>query len=159
MKNRTPTQIIAGLWKRLMHHFARHCFPGVVRVFFHRLRGVHIGRNVLIGLDVHIDDDSPQMVYIEDNVFLTTGCMLLTHQRDLSTYGRGKWIGDQPFKKGKIVIKEGAHIGIGTIIMPGVTIGKGAIIGAGSVVTRDIPEYCVAAGCPAKVIKEFLDEL
>jgi acetyltransferase-like isoleucine patch superfamily enzyme len=54
-----------------------------------------------------------------------------------------------------IVIKDGAHIGIGAIIMPGVTIGKGAVIGAGSVVTRDIPDYCVAAGVPAKVIKNF----
>jgi acetyltransferase-like isoleucine patch superfamily enzyme len=39
--------------------------------------------------------------------------------------------------------------------MPGVTIGKGAVIGAGSVVTRDIPDYCVAVGSPAKVIKNF----
>jgi acetyltransferase-like isoleucine patch superfamily enzyme len=39
--------------------------------------------------------------------------------------------------------------------MPGVTIGKGAVIGAGSIVTRDIPDYCVVAGVPAKVIKNF----
>jgi len=39
--------------------------------------------------------------------------------------------------------------------MPGVTIGKGAVIGAGSVVTKDIPDYCVAVGVPAKVIREF----
>jgi acetyltransferase-like isoleucine patch superfamily enzyme len=54
-----------------------------------------------------------------------------------------------------VVIKDGAHIGIGAIIMPGVTIGEGAIIGAGSVVTHDIPPYCVAVGTPAKVIREF----
>jgi acetyltransferase-like isoleucine patch superfamily enzyme len=60
-----------------------------------------------------------------------------------------------PFKEGKVTIHDGAHIGIGAIIMPGVTIGEGAIIGAGSVVTRDIPPYCVAVGSPAKVIKTF----
>ena len=54
-----------------------------------------------------------------------------------------------------IVIKDGAHVGIGAIVMPGVTIGEGAIIGAGSVVTRDIPAYCVAVGAPARVIKTF----
>jgi acetyltransferase-like isoleucine patch superfamily enzyme len=58
-----------------------------------------------------------------------------------------------PFKEGKVIIKDGAHIGIGAIIMPGVTIGKGAIIGAGSVVTKDIPDYSIALGSPAKVIK------
>ena len=62
---------------------------------------------------------------------------------------------DLPLKYAPIVIKDGAHIGIGSIIMPGVTIGEGAVIGAGSVVTRDIPPHCVAVGAPAKVIKTF----
>ena len=53
------------------------------------------------------------------------------------------------------MIQDGAHIGIGAIIMPGVTIGEGAVIGAGAVVTRDIPAYSVAVGAPAKVIKTF----
>ena len=62
---------------------------------------------------------------------------------------------DLPLKYAPIVIEDGAHIGIGSIIMPGVTIGKGAVIGAGSVVTKDIPPYCVAVGVPAKVIRSF----
>ena len=64
---------------------------------------------------------------------------------------------DCPFKIGKVVIKDGAHIGIGAIIMPGVTIGEGAVIGAHSVVTHDIPPYCVAVGSPAKVIRTFTE--
>ena len=62
---------------------------------------------------------------------------------------------DLPLKYTPIVIEDGAHIGIGSIIMPGVTIGKGAVIGAGSVVTKDIPPYCVAVGVPAKVIRSI----
>ena len=62
---------------------------------------------------------------------------------------------DLPLKYSPIVIEDGAHIGIGSIIMPGVTVGKGAVIGAGSVVTKDIPPYCVAVGVPAKVIRKF----
>ena len=154
-RKRTFKSIFKGLINRLLHHFARHCFPSFIRVYLHRLRGVKIGKNVLIGLDVHIDDDGPERVVIENNVFITAGCMLLTHQRDLSKYKRGDWIGSMPFKIAGIHIKEGAHIGIGSIIMPGVTIGKGAVIGAGSVVTKDIPDYCVAVGVPAKVIREL----
>lgn len=155
MRKRSVVQAIEGICNRLLHHFARHCFPSVVRVFFHRLRGVKIGRGVLIGLDVTIDDDGPQRIVIEDDVFLTAGCMLLTHQRDISRYKVGDWIGDMPFKVAGIHIKKGAHIGIGAIIMPGVTVGKGAIVGAGAVVTKDVPDYCVVVGCPAKIIRRF----
>ena len=52
-----------------------------------------------------------------------------------------------------ITINDDVWIGAHSIIMPGVTLGKGAVIGAGSVVTRNIPEYAVAMGVPAKVIK------
>ena len=83
---------------------------------------------------------------------------MLCHQRDLSFYERGKPVMDCPLKYAPIVIKDGAHIGIGSIIMPGVTIGKGAVIGAGAVVTKDVPDYCVAVGVPARVVKTLGDE-
>ena len=55
-----------------------------------------------------------------------------------------------------VVIKEGAWIGAGATVLPGITVGKYAIVGADSVVTKDIPDYAIAVGAPAKVIK-FLD--
>ncbi|MNP73102.1 Maltose O-acetyltransferase [compost metagenome] len=57
--------------------------------------------------------------------------------------------------KKKVVINDGVFIGVGAIILPGVTIGKGALIGAGAVVTKDVPEYTIVGGNPAKVIKKF----
>lgn len=45
-------------------------------------------------------------------------------------------------------------IGAGSIILQGVTIGEGAVIGAGSLVSRDVPAYCIAMGAPVRVIKE-----
>ncbi len=59
------------------------------------------------------------------------------------------------YPKGEVIIKENVWIGRNCCIMPGVTIGKGCIIGANSVVTHDIPDYSVAAGTPAKVIKKY----
>lgn len=52
-----------------------------------------------------------------------------------------------------IVIEEDVWLGTNVIVLPGVTIGKGAVIGAGSVVTKDIPNMAIAVGVPAKVIK------
>jgi acetyltransferase-like isoleucine patch superfamily enzyme len=55
--------------------------------------------------------------------------------------------------KGEVLIKSGSFVGINSVILPGVTIGVNSVIGAGSVVTKDVPDYCVVVGNPAKVIK------
>ena len=55
-----------------------------------------------------------------------------------------------------ITVKDGAWLGGGVIVLPGVTIGKNSVIGAGSVVTRSIPDNCVAVGNPCRPIR-FLD--
>jgi acetyltransferase-like isoleucine patch superfamily enzyme len=52
-----------------------------------------------------------------------------------------------------VVIGEGTWLGINVAVMPGVTIGKGCIVGANSVVTKDLPDYSVAAGAPARVLR------
>ncbi|MDJ1473722.1 acyltransferase [Cytophagaceae bacterium DM2B3-1] len=56
-------------------------------------------------------------------------------------------------KRGQITIKDKVWIGFNSIILKGVTIGEGAIIGAGSVVTKDVPDFAVVAGNPAQIIK------
>ena len=62
--------------------------------------------------------------------------------------------GERPPSK-PIVLEENVWLGALVIVLRGVTIGKGSVIGAGSVVTRDIPAYCVAAGQPARVIRRL----
>lgn len=152
---RTLGSIIKGVWIRFWSVIAPITFPSQVTTFIHRLRGVHIGKGSKIARTVLIDDSRPDLITIGQNVWITAGCQLLCHQRDLSQYRQGIPVMDLPLKYAPIVIEDGAHIGIGSIIMPGVTIGKGAVIGAGSVVTKDIPQYCVAVGVPAKVIRVF----
>jgi acetyltransferase-like isoleucine patch superfamily enzyme len=58
-----------------------------------------------------------------------------------------------PLEFGRVEIMDGADIGIGTIILPNITIGEGAIVGAGSVVTRDVPPFSVYAGSPARFLR------
>ena len=153
--HRTIGNVTRGVLNRISAFFAKILFPAQLRMPFYKAMGVKVGKGTKIAATVDIDMSAPELITIGKNVWVTRGVMLLCHQRDLSHYEVGKPVMDCPLKYAPIIIKDGAHIGIGAIIMPGVTIGEGAIIGAGSVVTKDIPPYSIAVGTPAKVIKTF----
>ncbi len=91
----------------------------------------------------------PYLTRIGDHVTITSGVKFITHDG-------GTWVfrlEDPDFDVfGPIEVKDNVFIGIGTIIMPGVTIGENSVIGSHSVVSKDIPPNSVAAGVPAKVI-------
>ena len=152
---RTVSSVVRGVKNRLCAAAARHLFPAQLRMPFYKAMGISIGKGSKIASSVDIDMSAPELITIGENVWVTRGVMLLCHQRDLSFYRPDLPVMDCPLKYAPIVIKDGAHLGIGSIIMPGVTVGKGAVIGAGAVVVNDIPDYCVAVGCPAKVIKNL----
>lgn len=65
----------------------------------------------------------------------------------------GSFVKERKQNYQKVIIKNDVWIGANSVIMPGITLGNGAIIGAGAVVTRDVPDYAIVAGVPAKVIK------
>jgi len=119
-----------------------------LRRIFHRMKGVNIGKRVEIGYMVLIDNRRPELIVIEDDVTITTMCVVISH--DLSRkYNEGKEI------VGKVHIRKGAFIGMNTVIMPGVTIGEGAVVAAGSVVTKDVEPKTVYGGVPAKKIRDY----
>lgn len=129
--------------------------PRMLRSIFVRGLGAKVGKNVFFGDHVRIDYNHASLITIEDYVHITGGCRLLCHQRDLSNYCIGDNAAKLPYKLGKIHIKKGAMIGMETLIMPGVTIGEGAIIAAYSLVTKNIPAWTIAAGRPAKIIRNI----
>lgn len=152
---RTIVSILRGIWIRFLTVIIPFTFPTQLTTFLHRLRGVNIGKGTKIARTVQIDDGYPNLVNIGDNVWVTAGVMILCHQRDLTKYEIDTPVMDCPLLTERVEIKDGAHIGIGAILMPGVTIGVGSVIGAGSLVTKSIPDYSVAVGIPAKVIRTF----
>ena len=155
VQKRSLLSVLKGIWVRLLGIVTIFSFPYQFTVFLHKLRGTKVGKKSHIARGAFLDERNPELIEIGKGVAITSGVMILCHQRDLSDYKIGMYAMHCPFKEGKVIIKDGAHIGIGAIIMPGVTIGEGAVIGAGAVVTSDIPPYSVAVGMPAKVIKTF----
>lgn len=117
--------------------------------------GVNINGTVNIGYDVYYDVGNAHLITIDEGAWITSRCLILCHRRDMSVYMKGDDINKMPYIKEPVHICKGVHLGMGAIVMPGVTIGEGSIIGAGAVVTKDIPAWTIAAGCPAKVIKEI----
>lgn len=97
--------------------------------FFHSAGGITIGQNVGIGPGVKIITS----VHAEE--------------------GRERPILHSRIEFAPVSIEDDADLGVGAILLPGVTVGRGAQVGAGAVVTRDLPPYAVATGVPARVLR------
>ncbi len=112
-----------------------------------KLGGVNIKerKGVFVGEHVVFDSLYPEKIVVEEGVRITQGVSILTHYLDPST---GK------YKSGNVILKRKSHIGWNVTICKPITIGEGAIVGAGSVVTKDIPDHEVWAGNPARFIKK-----
>lgn len=116
-----------------------------------------IGNNVNIEQNVHIICGS--RVIIGDNVSITGGAAIVDVNHPYEDVDNDKKIGNRIQAENNYVeIGEGVFIGYGAIILPNVKIGRRAVIGAYSVVSRDVPEFSVVAGNPAKVIKKYCFE-
>lgn len=109
-----------------------------------------IGENCFIGRNVFLD--LANKIYIKKDTVISEGVSVLTHQdvgnRILSKYYKRK--------DGDVIFDEGCWIGANATILCGIKIGKCAVVAAGSVVTKDVPEYCVVGGVPAKHIKNLI---
>lgn len=119
--------------------------------------GVTLGEDVhFYGMPSGMFGTEPWLITIGNHVHITAGCAFLTH--DGGTLILRKEVPDLEWTA-PITIGNDVYLGVRTLIMPGVHIGNRVIIGAGSIVTRDIPDNSVAAGVPAKVIKTVDDYL
>lgn len=106
-----------------------------------------IGDNVEINENVRIR----QNVKIGNNVLIAPGVQLITINHNYSDASIP--IKNQGEMKGKIEIKDDVWLGTNVIVLPNIKIGKGSIVGAGSIVTKDVPEFTIVAGNPARIIK------
>ena len=114
-----------------------------------------IGNNCAIRNNAHIT--AITNITIGDNLLTGTNVLITDNSHGQSTREHMSlpFVQRPLFSKGPVIIGNNVWLGNNVCVMPGVTIGDGAIIGANSVVTHDIPAYAVAAGIPARVIKQL----
>lgn len=143
MKKKTlPQKISAFFRKWLSAKIIPHMVLNGWRIFFYRLCGYNIGKNVFIGMRCYLDDLEPHMLTIEDNVTISYGVFFACHG-----YGQQHM---------PITIKKDAYVGMRSSIISGktgVTIGENAVVGACTLVNKDIPSGATAVGVPCRIIK------
>lgn len=146
--------VLRQLKVQLFLYLARFMPHSELRAACFRTIGVKIESDVYIGLNVLMDALYPELITIKRYAEVGHNASIFAHTRGSRplkriyprrvlpvTIGRGVWIA-----------------GSNTLILPGVAIGDYSVVAGGAVVTRDIPPYSVAAGVPARVIKELNPE-
>ena len=115
---------------------------------------VEIQKNAIVGARCKISSHTfvCEGVEIQDECFIGHGVMFTNDVYPSAVNPDGTLQTDDDWQVVKTIVKQRASIGSNATIIAGVTIGEGALIGAGAVVTKDIPDFAIAAGVPARII-------
>ena len=138
-------------WKRIFSqkpglHTIIHRISVELKVFYlKKIKKVDIGEDVTIHRHCKIDGANPRGVHIGDRARLAARSIVFAHDYYGGNMHVDTYIGKQSI------------IGYAAIILPGVKVGDNVIVGAGSVVSKNIPDNCIVAGNPARIIKEGIE--
>jgi UDP-2-acetamido-3-amino-2,3-dideoxy-glucuronate N-acetyltransferase len=117
-------------------------------------RGAYVGPGVVIGDNVKLQNYA--LVYeparLEDGVFIGPAAVLTNDMYPRSVDPRGKLKRPDDWDALGVIIREGASLGARTVVVAGCSVGRWALVGAGAVVTRDVPDFALVAGTPARRI-------
>lgn len=122
----------------------RNLLIGVRRWYYRKLWGMDIHPTAKFSLSTKFDQTFPKGVHVGEQTYMAFESRILSH--DMS---RGMYLHTR--------IGKNCFIGGRALIMPGVTIGDNCVVGAGSVVTKDVPDRCLVAGNPARVLRENIE--
>ena len=142
-----------GTGTRVWHHaqvregarIGRECNVG---------KGVYVGAGVVIGDRCKIENNASlfEGLTLEDGVFVGPHVVFTNDRRPRATNPDGTLQTADDWELGRTTVRRGASLGAGTIVLPGLEIGRYVMVGAGSMVTRDVPPHSLVVGNPARHI-------
>jgi len=113
--------------------------------YFRTIYGMNIAPDVRLSFKCRIDKTNPKGLTIGEKTMVTFDAIVLSHDYASRRHAA------------KTIIGTHCFIGCGSIIMPNIVVGNHVIVAAGSVVTKDVPDNCIVAGNPAKIIKKNIE--
>lgn len=121
---------------------------------------VEVQKNAKIGRRCKVSSHTfvCEGVTIEDNVFIGHGVTFINDSYPRATSAEGNLQTEADWKVERTIVRTGASIGSGATILSGLTIGENAIVGAGSTVTKDVPDNAIVAGNPARILRYLVGE-
>jgi len=147
--------LIKAAFRRYFMMIGMSLIPfSAMRIMVLRICGVKVGRGCYIGFNVICDTNFPELIQIGDEVTVSHNCMFITHTQTPCASRLGKLY----HSLAPINVGDGAWIGAGCILLPGVEIGNDCMIGAGSVVTKSTDRQSMWAGNPIRRIKSLASE-
>lgn len=132
------------VWNFICIYAAKYSPSLNLKVFFYRLTGAKIGKNVSIGLAVVFDVFYPNLITIEDNVVVGYNSVILCHDFTV-----------REARIGPVVIKRNAMVGANSTILAGVTVGENSEVSAMSLINTDVPPNVLAGGIPVRVLRSM----
>lgn len=146
-----PELIEIGSGTEILQNARLQCYP---ELGGGRKCGIHIGDHCYIGFHATMLA-SGATITIGNNVLIASDVAMVTYNHGIDPEIEVPYM-DQPLQQwADISVGDGTWIGEKAIILPGVHIGRKCVVGGGTVVTKDVPDYCIVVGNPAKIIKQY----
>jgi acetyltransferase-like isoleucine patch superfamily enzyme len=162
MMNLFKLMPMPGLQRRLWHRHVRRKFGACGERVIVSMSGSYTWSTIFLGNDVHIGTRSilwavNSRIVIGNKVLMAPEVIIMSG--DHNTQLAGKFMYDyrddenRPSDDRDVILEDDIWVGVRAVILKGVKVGRGAVIGAGAVVTKPVPPYCVVAGNPARPLK------
>lgn len=149
-------EMIGLLPRKITRHLGEVHPDNRMRKFFFEKTNVQVGLNSVLNKNLVISDDYLPLLKIGDRVAVGPNVTIICASGpNNSQLINNPFVKDKLITSKEVIIHDDVWIGCNVVILPGVVIGRGAVIGAGSIVTKDVEEYSLYVGSPAKFVKSI----